>query len=129
MWNILLLCTYWFIFIAQSSFQIHPQDYVAFESQSDFPRYPAAFNCTYDDSECSITPTIVWELNGNELPQDSPAEYSIFSYKYTSFLQIHDLSPLRGQISTVRCVVHDGELGNSVYSETATLNVTGLYNL
>ena len=71
----------------------------------------------------------MWELNGNELPQDSPAEYSIFSYKYTSFLQIHDLSPLRGQISTVRCVVHSESRNSVVYSETATLNVTGLYNL
>ena len=69
----------------------------------------------------------MWELNGKELPQDNSANYSIFSYKYTSFLQIHDLSPLRGQISTVRCVVH-GESVNSVYSETATLNVTGSYD-
>ena len=107
-----------FLCAEQSTFKIHPQDFVGFSNS------PATFNCTYDDEEYSIAPTILWELNDSELPQDNPAVYSIFSYKYTSFLQIHQPSSLRGQNSTVRCVVHS-ESGN-VYSDHATLNISGL---
>ena len=111
-----------FLHADQSTFKTHPQDFVGFSNS------PATFNCTYDDEEYSIAPNILWELNDSELPRNDPAKYSIFSYKYTSFLQINELSSLRCQISTVRCVVHS-KSGNNVYSDYATLNISGLNQL
>ena len=110
----------YFLPAEQSTFKTHPQDFVG------FPNSPATFNCTYDDNgdEYSIAPTILWELNDTELAQDNPQSYSIFSYEFTSFLQIHELSSLNGR---VRCIVHS-ESGN-VYSDYATFNKTGLYQL
>ena len=86
----------------------------------------AAFNCTYDKSEYSIPPTIFWELNGTELSEDN-ATIVTFSYRYTSFLQIHQPT-LSMHLASIRCVVHS--VLDDVYSETATLSIiSGLYKL
>ena len=86
----------------------------------------AGFNCTYDESEYSIPPTIFWVLNGTELSEEN-ASVVIFSYRYTSFLQIHQPT-LSMHLASIRCVVHS--TSDDVYSEAATLSImSGLYRL
>ena len=102
-----------FYFSAQSTFQIHPQDFIAFEGTG-----AAAFNCTYDESEYSIPPTILWELNGTVLSPDN--SIVIFSYRFTSFLQIHQPTSSMHMVR-IRCVVHSES--EDIYTEPATLNI------
>lgn len=104
-------------FVAQGKFQVHPVDFMSYEQN-----IPAAFNCTYDNSKYSVPPTILWELNDMELSKDNPTSFTIFSYDYTSFLQIHQ--PLNYANAKVKCVVRS-ESGASVYSEEAILRVSG----
>lgn len=102
---------------------MNPQDFVVYESR---PR-DAAFNCTFDDSKYSIPPTIMWELNDDMLPSGEPAKYSIFSYKYTSFLQIHEPLSLMTETATVKCVaVYNDSFASS---EAAILTISGWFEL
>ena len=116
-------CSVLIYFSAQGTFQTHPQDFVAYEGTGT-----AAFNCTFDESEYSIPPTIFWQLNDDTvLSQDDPA-IVVFSYRYTSFLQIHQPTSARNMTS-IRCLARS-ESGADVLSEVVTLNIiSGWYKL
>ena len=103
-------------FSAQGTFQTQPQDYVAFEDTGT-----AAFNCTFEESEYSIPPTILWQINDEIVMSQDNSPIVIFSYRFTSFLQIHQPNSSMHN-ANIRCLARS-QSGADVLSETATLNV------
>ena len=115
------MCSILIYLAAKTTFKMNPQDFVAFEGIGT-----AAFNCTYDDSEYLIPPTIFWELNETMLSQDDNA-IVIFSYRYTSFLQIHQPTSSI-HMGSITCLVRS-ESGD-VRSQAASLSImSGWYKL
>ena len=104
------------LFLAEdSAFKTHPQDTIAFEGFGT-----AAFNCTYDDDEYLIPPTIIWKLNETTLQPDNRS-ITIFSYGYTSFLQLYEPASSM-HMANIRCSVQI-EPGKDVDSQAAILRI------
>ena len=104
-------------FTANAGFQVDPQDFTVYSGDN-----LAVFNCTYREADYSIVPVIRWDLPPR-LKDD--ASVTIFSYRYTSFIQISNAT-LYDSI-TLRCFVQlpgQPQDDSMVHSNYATLFVS-----